>query len=64
MRELWVRVERRSQIESLLLVKHLTHRGDANRNDLVSISDAVYLTNYFFAGRPATDPQQSGYSAS
>jgi len=56
MRELWVRVERRNQIESLLLVKHMMPRGDADGNDLVSISDAVYLINYFFAGGPATDP--------
>lgn len=37
MRELWVQVERRCQIESLLLVKHSMRRGDADGNGLVSI---------------------------
>ncbi len=34
--------------------------GDANGDALVSISDAVYLINYIFAGGPAPDPLESG----
>jgi len=34
--------------------------GDANGDNLVSISDAVYLINYIFAGGPAPDPLASG----
>lgn len=34
--------------------------GDANGDMLVSISDAVYLINYIFAGGPAPNPLESG----
>ena len=34
--------------------------GDADNNDLISISDAVYLINYIFSGGPAPTPVESG----
>ncbi|MGB5105807.1 MAG: M28 family peptidase [Candidatus Zixiibacteriota bacterium] len=34
--------------------------GDADNNDIVTISDAVYLINYIFAGGPAPDPLEAG----
>ena len=34
--------------------------GDADGNDLVSVSDVVYLIRYIFAGGPAPQPMASG----
>ena len=34
--------------------------GDADKNGLVTISDAVYLINYIFSGGPAPNPVLSG----
>lgn len=34
--------------------------GDADGNNLITISDVVYLINYIFAGGPAPNPVQSG----
>ena len=34
----------------------LFHCGDADGNDIITISDAVYLINYIFAGGPAPVP--------
>lgn len=34
--------------------------GDANSDDIVDVSDAVYIINYAFAGGPAPDPEESG----
>lgn len=34
--------------------------GDADNNDLVTISDAVYLIGYIFAGGPAPNPIEAG----
>lgn len=34
--------------------------GDADGNDIITISDAVYLINYVFAGGPAPNPLLSG----
>lgn len=34
--------------------------GDADNNDLVTISDAVYMINYIFSGGPAPNPVESG----
>lgn len=34
--------------------------GDADGNDIVTISDAVYLINYIFSGGPAPDPLTAG----
>jgi hypothetical protein len=34
--------------------------GDANSDDFVNVSDAVYIINYIFTGGPAPDPLQSG----
>ena len=34
--------------------------GDADKNGLVTISDAVYLINYIFSGGPAPNPLLSG----
>jgi hypothetical protein len=34
--------------------------GDADGNDIVNISDAVYLITYIFGGGPAPDPLLSG----
>lgn len=34
--------------------------GDADGNEIVNISDAVYLISYIFAGGPAPDPLLSG----
>lgn len=33
---------------------------NANRNEIVNISDAVYLVAYIFGGGPAPDPLLSG----
>lgn len=34
--------------------------GDADGNEIVNISDAVYLISYIFGGGPAPDPLESG----
>ncbi len=34
--------------------------GDANRDDAINISDAVYIIAYVFKGGPAPDPLESG----
>ena len=34
--------------------------GDANGNEEVSISDAVYLVNYLFNNDPAPQPREAG----
>ena len=34
--------------------------GDANSDDIVDVSDAVYIINYAFAGGPAPDPEEAG----
>ena len=34
--------------------------GDADGNDINTISDAVYIINYIFSGGPAPDPVESG----
>jgi hypothetical protein len=34
--------------------------GDADGNELVNISDAIYLIDYIFVGGPAPDPYESG----
>ena len=34
--------------------------GDANSDDVVDISDAVYIINYAFGGGPAPDPLEAG----
>ena len=34
--------------------------GDADGNDLVSVSDVVYLIRYIFAGGPSPQPMASG----
>ncbi len=34
--------------------------GDADNNDIVTISDAVYLISYIFGGGPAPDPLDAG----
>ena len=34
--------------------------GDADGNELVNISDAIYLIDYIFTGGPAPDPYESG----
>lgn len=39
---------------------HVVPAGDADRNGLVNISDAVYLIAYIFAGGLAPDPSHAG----
>jgi hypothetical protein len=34
--------------------------GDADGNQIVNISDAVYLITYIFSGGPAPDPLEAG----
>jgi hypothetical protein len=34
--------------------------GDADANDLVTISDAVFLVQFIFGGGPAPDPMERG----
>jgi hypothetical protein len=34
--------------------------GDADRNAIIYVSDAVYLISYIFAGGPAPDPYETG----
>jgi hypothetical protein len=42
------------------LSSHNTLCGDANNDDSIDISDAVYLIQYIFAGGPAPNPLCSG----
>jgi hypothetical protein len=34
--------------------------GDANGDETVNVTDAVYLIQYVFAGGPAPDPLEAG----
>jgi hypothetical protein len=46
--------------DSLLVTTYDWVCGDADSNDIVNVSDAVYLIGYIFGGGPAPDPLLSG----
>ena len=52
-------MQNRSSLSNLLTVVRFLC-GDADNSEMLSISDAVYLINYIFAGGPAPNPQLSG----